>query len=466
VKVPLKFDRRWQRVYYCAKDKRGDNQLRGTKILCTASVLLSAFLITGCVSSYSRNADRTVKEQIEGTVTVWAWGDNAEIAGKAAVKFTERYSKTKIDVKKMSKSEVYAELDSNFSYSKEIPDMLFIDKPLIQEYMDKQPLGFLDLTSYMNPIKDRFLKTQLSEVTVDGKIMAIPWDTAPAVVFYRKDALESLGIKAEDIVTWSEYMEVGRAIHHKSAGKIRMLALNGRDDDKFFRMLLSQLGTGYYTRDRKCELQSETAIRVMSLIKQMYYTGIVYEAADDMAVMEAVKTGEIAALVADGAFAAVLMGNFKELKGKWEVRPLPAFEPGGRTTATFGGSALILTDKASENTAAGEFAKFLAVDRENVIYAVTSMAVFPSVSEYYNETWVDDRIEFYNYQKLWRIIAQTARSRSEIIYAEDFRYVQRQVIEAQRKILYDHEAVSTAMEEAEQNVLNMRLKKDRPLNGR
>ncbi|MBW8003511.1 MAG: extracellular solute-binding protein [Planctomycetes bacterium] len=46
--------------------------------------------------------------------------------------------------------------------------------------------------------------------TRKGKIVAIPVDIAPAVMFYRKSLADKAGIDLSNIQSWDEYVELGR----------------------------------------------------------------------------------------------------------------------------------------------------------------------------------------------------------------------------------------------------------------
>src|SRR5690242_15711049 len=62
---------------------------------------------------------------------------------------------------------------------------------------------FLDLNQFVAPDKvDGYFQTLISNNTVDGKLIAIPWFVDAGMLYYRKDLLEKYKLKVPE--TWAD----------------------------------------------------------------------------------------------------------------------------------------------------------------------------------------------------------------------------------------------------------------------
>ncbi len=81
---------------------------------------------------------------------------------------------------------------------------------------------FIDLRAYTKKQLHRHFPAIISNNTVDGRLVAIPWFTDAGLLYYRADLLKKYGRPVPE--TWSELAETARFIQHKerAAGQQRM----------------------------------------------------------------------------------------------------------------------------------------------------------------------------------------------------------------------------------------------------
>jgi raffinose/stachyose/melibiose transport system substrate-binding protein len=83
----------------------------------------------------------------------------------------------------------------------------------------------MDWSEYLNDDaawKGRFPTTDLDELTIDGKLIGIPADQSPALVYYNTDLLKSAGINSAP-QTWDEFFADGEKLKGKGTAALAMM---------------------------------------------------------------------------------------------------------------------------------------------------------------------------------------------------------------------------------------------------
>ena len=159
-------------------------------------------LLAGCTSgTNSATAGKT-------TVTLWGWGDQAEI--QVFTELLQNYNKTNTDniyvnfVKKPSGS-YYSTLETNLT-GRQAPDLFYVGDSMVKRYANADYLE--DLTPYINnsekidtsdiwsSLMERFQFNKDNYLhSSDAEIWGLPKDNGSTVIFYNQDAFEAQGIK-------------------------------------------------------------------------------------------------------------------------------------------------------------------------------------------------------------------------------------------------------------------------------
>ena len=392
------------------------------------------------------------KDELKGTVTVWSTGENAKSLRVAGDNFTKRNKQVKIVVSDIKNKELYEKLNANLLSSGELPNIVSIESGRVAFLVNKFPNKFVDLTNDISPIKDKFLKSKLDEVSINSKIMAFPWEASPSALFYRSDIFKSAGIKAEDIKTWDDYIEAGKKIDKSSNGKIKMLAFQEKKDNFFYNQLLSELGSWYFDKEGKPIISSYNSLKAMSMVKEIYDSKIVLDYQDESSIILAAKTGKIATLPYGTSFIATLMENCALLKGKWAVMKLPAFEPGGKTAATLDGTTIMLIADNQNKKLTAEFVKFAVTDSDTLLTGISKNAIFPSYIPIYEDQLFEAPQDYFGGQKIWRFFSAIAKDSSYREFTKDYLQMSENMKNVELNILKG-EDLKKAMYDAELNSL-------------
>lgn len=169
------------------------------KILATAlCALLALVAVAGCASGPDLSG-KTV-------VTLWAWGDDAEI--NAFTELFRDYNETNTDnifvdfVKKPSAS-YYTTLETALG-GREPPDLFYVGDSNVKRYAanymeDLRPYieesDVIDLDDIWGTLMERYIfDTETYRYSEDAPVWGLPKDIGPTVIYYNEDAFTAKGI--------------------------------------------------------------------------------------------------------------------------------------------------------------------------------------------------------------------------------------------------------------------------------
>jgi len=164
-------------------------------LLGAASLVASAALITACGKTPS--ATPPPAQEPTGTITFWS-----SLAGmdKVAAAFNASQNKIKVNFETVPNgaSGGYAKLSTAITAGNG-PDVATIEYPQLAQFVSNgqlQPLdGLIDKSATLDKLSDR----ARGLVQLGGKTYALPYDTTPMVMWYRKDLLEKAGVGSKDL---------------------------------------------------------------------------------------------------------------------------------------------------------------------------------------------------------------------------------------------------------------------------
>lgn len=142
-------------------------------------------------------------------LTFWTWVPN--IAKEVAL-FEKKYPAIKVKVVNAGQgTPQYTKLRTALKAGSGAPDMVQIEYQAIPTFTITDSL--LDLRPYgASALKSRFVDWTWGQVSgSDGEVWAIPQDTGPMGMLYRKDIFDKHGIEVPE--TWEEFAEAARKLH-------------------------------------------------------------------------------------------------------------------------------------------------------------------------------------------------------------------------------------------------------------
>lgn len=426
--------------------------MKGKKVIAILIMMSMLVSFSGCGKKPDTpsEAKPAENEELSGTVVVWSWDVALKSLQATAENFKKKYPKVEFQFEDMGTDQVYDKLTTGLaSGGIGLPDVASVEGERVATFAAKFPKGFADVSSEVN--KSDYIPVKISEVTVNGKTVAFPWDGAPAGVFYRKDLFDKAGIKAEDIKTWDDFIEAGKKMD-KIGVKMAPLAMS--KDDTIYRLILNEYGTFYFDKDGKTVLNSDASVKAMSIVKKMYDSKITFDNTNWDGLVTATKSGKIATVPNAVWWAGTLQDECKDQSGKWAVMKLPAVENGKAQSGVNGGSELVVPEASKNKKAAIEFAKFATSDKESLIKGFSDFGLYPSYIPCYSDPIFDKELEYFGGQKVWKFFAELGKEVPDLNFTENFAEAHTFVVDAQAKITLKGNDVKATMDELQKNVVN------------
>jgi len=245
--------------------------------------------------------------------------------------------------------------------------------------------------------------------TEEGRLVAMPVDIAPAVMFYRKSLADEAGVDFNSMDSWEEFIQESKklvkdkngdgvvdqyAIPH--ANEVAMMPLNG--------------GKGGWFNDQGQALMPKSKfIASLELVKNIREAGIDADlGAWSGPWIQAFPDGTVAA-IANGAWwgGALKAWVATDLAGDWRVAYLP-----GKTYASQGGTYLSIPDQvpADKKAAAWEVIKYLTTSKNAQLMTFRAIDAFPALTSVYDDPIMSEPVEYFGGQKVREIYADIARN--------------------------------------------------------
>lgn len=210
------------------------------------STALSTTLSTA-LSSTSASQTETPATEAEKPVTIVyeSWSPTKATMDEIVAAFNKVYPNITVEVKLHANfSEFLTALKTEVAASN-CPDVFQFDSPtsLAQLNYQMEPLDEIMVKEYGDGWKDLFLSGPLSDMTMDGKLMGIPFNATPAgVIWYNKTMFDKYGIQEP-----KTYSDLKAAAEILAANNLSGMFIGNKDSwctiDQF-QMILNEMAPG------------------------------------------------------------------------------------------------------------------------------------------------------------------------------------------------------------------------------
>lgn len=357
--------------------------------------------------------DVTSKKDIKGEITVGAWEYIEQSLQSALPEFNKEYPNIKVNFKVSPPTDHYQKLLLDLSSGQGAPDIVAIEIQNLAQYMELGKL--IDVSNLMALYEGQFNEYKVQNATLNGKIYAMPIDSGPVGVYYRRDVFNKADLPSDpqsvaaQLATWDKYVETAKLIKERTG--IPMLPLAGSTNDaRFFQILMQQNETWYFDVDGKTAVDNDNTKQVLNLFKQLWdgeYTADVLDWTDGWYAV--LNEGKVATLP-----MAVWMGGFlkswvaPDTAGEWGVVPLPVWDGKSNRTSNDGGSYLAITDQTKNEEAARAFIEFMLAKNESQMSMFKELDSFPSLMTTYNDPYFAEEDPYFAGQAYRQVFAELA----------------------------------------------------------
>lgn len=380
-----------------------------SKSLLTLGLLALGLTHAAAQSTYREPPLPSVNGKV--TLEVWTWLASMPEAVKL---FEQKYPNITVKVTNLG-GDTFKKLQTALRAGTGGPDLAsaqFQDLPALI-YTG----GVADISKYgATAAKNYFVPWTWRQVSPDGRaVYAIPQDSGPFAMIYRKDVFDKYGLKVPR--TWAEYETEAAKLAKASGGKVKMGNFHP-NEPSFFYALVWGAGGRLFTRSGDTwtqTLNSPEAKKVGAywerLIKQGYVSTYSRFAPDFAKPM----SGGMIATSMEPAWGA---SNFAlnldpKSAGLFRVAQVPQWNAGTFKTGNWGGSSTLVTTQSKNPAAATLFAIWLNSYQNAVASNWKVDGLFPAASAGLTlpalHVKTDKTAAFFGGQDVTSVFAQASR---------------------------------------------------------
>ncbi|MGO7176104.1 extracellular solute-binding protein [Rhizobium ruizarguesonis] len=342
-------------------------------------------------------------------LTIWSWNVAASALKSTLPGFNKQFPDIKITVEDLGNSQVFDKtLAACAAGGDGLPDIVSIENFEAEIFWSRFPDCFANLKElgYTADIQAKFPDFKRTELEVGDVAYAMPWDSGPVAVFYRRDLYEKAGVDPSTISTWDDFIAAGKKISAANPGVVMAQAdFNG--DSEWFRMIANEQGCGYYSTDgQNITINQPACVASLQKVKEMKDAGTLTSANWDEKI-QANTAGKAASQLYGGWYEGTVRSTSPDLKGKWGVYKMPSLTADGPHAANLGGSSLAISATSANKEAAWKFVNYALGTDEGQITMLKEFGLVPSLLSAEKDPFVNEPQPYWGGQKVWADILAT-----------------------------------------------------------
>ncbi len=358
---------------------------------------------TSAKSISQADIDKAMKTPTE--LTFWTWVPNID---KEIALFEKKYPAIKVKAVNAGQGVAhYTKLRTALKAGTGAPDAVQIEYQAIPTFTITDSL--LDLSPYgATALKDTFVDWTWGQVSgPNGEIWAIPQDTGPMGMLYRKDIFDKHDIEVPE--TWDEFAAAARKLH-KADPDVYLTNLAGNEAPAWHG-LLWQAGAKPYALSGKSDITINVDDAVSKKLAAYWgrlakdgVIGTEPDFADSW--YAALNKGKYATWLTAAWGPSFLAGSAKATSGHWRAAPLPQWDASKPSSGNWGGSTTAVIKNSKNPIAAAMFAQFLNSDPVSTKMFATEQFFFPATKKLLaDSSFTGDKPDFYGGQKVNKVFA-------------------------------------------------------------
>jgi arabinosaccharide transport system substrate-binding protein len=289
--------------------------------------------------------------------------------------FEKKYG-VNVQIQLVDSAALTGRLQSAMQIGAEVPDMVELLYPTIGTFT-RGPLEDVQLVDLTEQVKssglyDQLVNTRFARWSSRGHIFALPHDVHPVMLVYRKDILAQEGVDPSTLTTWDEFCRVGREVVRRNTGpdgltNRYMLDLPSDGSDTL-RLLMLQRGTDLFDAVGHVTFDDEKTLDVVCwYVKQIEGRDrIAFPCGSGQDFSRAMIDGLCLFYFCPDWRTRQIQEDVPSMNGKLGLMPLPAWEPGGIRTSTWGGTGLAITRACRNKDLAWKLAMYLYYDADQL----------------------------------------------------------------------------------------------------
>lgn len=405
---------------------------------------------------------------VSGKIVIWGWtaaiNDTMEKSG-VIDDFKAAYPNVEVEIVNYQPADVYTNLPLALTAGQGACDVCLVESSHLSQFVDLG--GLMDITERVQPYVEQMNTYRWKDASADGKYYAVPWDSGPVVMYYRRDVFEKAGLPSEPeevdplVSTWDGYFDVCQTIKDQTG--LYCFAHNKANNyGRLYEMMLWQQGLGYYDAETgEITVDSPQNIATLEMLGKFWEADLVsdnLEWTDPWYAEFASLDAPIATFV-EASWMEVFLKSWiaPGTEGLWGVTRMPAFEEGQVRAANDGGSTFVIPEQTQNPEAAWAFVEFALTRPESQLKMFEVSGFIPALETTYSDELFQQPDPFFADQVTREVYAEVVKEIPDAtVYGPNYQMMNGAVATAIQRYAAGEataeEALKAAAEEIRANV--------------
>jgi multiple sugar transport system substrate-binding protein len=270
--------------------------------------------------------------------------------------------------------------------------------------------GLKDISSCpgVSDAKSTFVDWAWAQAEVGGPgVYAIPQDTGPMALYYRKDIFEANKIPVP--TTWDEYAKAAETLKAKGI----YITHFPQQDANWFDGLLWQAGAQLFNTSGdqvKVSLNDPKAKQVADYWQKLIDGKLVATNLQGFSpdLYKAWNDGKVATWISAAWGYSTIRDNAKSTSGKWAVAPMPQWTAGSKAAGNWGGSTTAVMETSKHPAEAAKFALWLNSDPDALALENELGGLYPANKAGLELPALAKGVDFYGGQKIFDVFKEAS----------------------------------------------------------
>jgi lactose/L-arabinose transport system substrate-binding protein len=348
-------------------------------------------------------------QDLKGEVSIWSWNIAASSLESVAKDFMAANPGVKVTTEDLGNQQVFDRmLAACAAGGADLPDIVTVENHESEIFWSQFPDCFVDLKTlgYDDTMAGQFPAFKRTELEPGGAAYAMPWDSGPVAMFYRRDFYEAAGVDPATIKTWDDFIAAGKKVREANPDVVMIQGdLNG--DTEIFRMMANEQGCGYFSEDaQSITVNKPGCVVALETLKRLTDAGVLAAGNWDEKI-QSNNAGTVATQMYGGWYEGTVRSTAPEDQaGKWGVYPMPSVTADGSHAANLGGSSLAIASSSDSKEAAFAFLKHALVTNEGQVKMLKEYGLVPSLLTAIEDPYVAEAQPFWGGQAVWQTILE------------------------------------------------------------